>query len=80
VREAHPRGHTRCPRYVRGKRGVVDRCDGAFVLPDAGVHGENPPIESTYSVRFDAVELWGAEAESGAAVSVGLWESYLEPA
>jgi nitrile hydratase len=80
ARETHPRGHTRCPRYVRGKRGVVDRCDGAFMLPDADVHGENPPIESTYSVRFDAVELWGAEAESCAAVSVGLWESYLEPA
>jgi nitrile hydratase beta subunit len=77
VSQAHPQGHTRCPRYVRGKQGVVDRCDGEFALPDADVHGEDPPIERTYSVRFDAAELWGNEAESGATVSVGLWESYL---
>ena len=80
VSEAHPRGHTRSPRYVRSKQGVVDRCDGAFTLPDADVHGDDPPVEPTYSVRFDAAELWGEEAESGATVSVGLWESYLEPA
>jgi nitrile hydratase len=80
VRAMHPRGHTRCPRYVRGKLGVVDRCDGRFTLPDADVHGDGPPIEFTYSVRFDAAELWGAEAERGNVVSVGLWQSYLEPA
>jgi nitrile hydratase subunit beta len=80
VSDAGPRGHTRCPRYVRGKQGVVDRCDGAFTLPDADVHGDDPPIEPTYSVRFGAAELWGEEAESRVAVSVGLWESYLEQA
>jgi nitrile hydratase subunit beta len=80
VAEMHPRGHTRCPRYVRGKQGVVDRCDGAFTLPDADVHGDDPPIEPTYSVRFEAAELWGKGAESGATVSVDLWESYLQPA
>jgi nitrile hydratase beta subunit len=80
VSEAHPRGHTRCPRYVRGKQGVVDRCDGPFTLPDADVHGDDPPIEPTYSVRFEAAGLWGEEAEAGATVSVGVWESYLEQA
>jgi nitrile hydratase subunit beta len=80
VADAHPRGHTRCPRYVRGKRGVVDRCDGEFALPDADVHGQDPPIEPTYSVRFDSVELWGEQGEPDAAISVGLWQSYLEPA
>jgi nitrile hydratase len=80
VREMHPRGHTRCPRYVRGRLGIVDRCDGEFPLPDADVHGGDPPVEATYSVRFDAAELWGAQAQPGNEVSVGLWESYLEPA
>jgi nitrile hydratase len=80
VREMHPRGHTRCPRYVRGKLGVVDRWDGSFTLPDADVHGDDPPTEFTYSVRFDAAELWGERAEQGNVVSVGLWQSYLEPA
>jgi nitrile hydratase subunit beta len=78
VRDTRPRGHTRCPRYVRGRHGVVERADGAFALPDAHVHGDDPPIEPTYSVRFDAAELWGEEAEAGATVSVDLWESYLE--
>ncbi|TMM17265.1 MAG: nitrile hydratase subunit beta [Actinobacteria bacterium] len=80
VADEHRRGHTRCPRYVRGKQGVIDRCDGAFALPDADVHGEDAPLEPTYSVRFDAAELWGREAEPSAAVSVGLWQSYLAPA
>jgi nitrile hydratase subunit beta len=80
VSDARSRGHTRCPRYVRGKRGVVDRCDGAFTLPDADVHGDCPPIVPTYSVRFDAAELWGEEAEAATTVSVNLWESYIEPA
>jgi nitrile hydratase len=80
VREMHPRGHTRCPRYVRGRRGVVERCEGECVLPDAEVHGEQPPTEQTYCVRFDSAELWGAEAEPDATVSVDLWDSYLEAA
>jgi nitrile hydratase subunit beta len=80
VRDRHPRGHTRCPRYVRGKLGVVERCDGRFTLPDADVHGDDPPVELTYSVRFDPTELWGEQAEQGHSVSVGLWQSYLEPA
>jgi nitrile hydratase len=78
VREMHPRGHTRCPRYVRGKRGLVERCEGEFVLPDAEAHGEHPPSEQTYCVRFEATELWGTEAEPRASVSVDLWDSYLE--
>jgi nitrile hydratase len=80
VREMHPRGHTRCPRYVRGKRGVVERCEGAYVLPDAEAHGDDRPREQTYCVRFEAAELWGAEAEADATVSVDLWDSYLEAA
>jgi nitrile hydratase len=80
VRDFRTRGHTRCPRYVRGKRGVVERLEGAFVLPDAEVHASDPPAGQTYCVRFDAVELWGDEAEPRASVSVDLWDAYLEAA
>ncbi len=31
---AHPAGHTRLPRYARGRRGAVERVHGAFVFPD----------------------------------------------
>jgi nitrile hydratase len=80
VRDVHTGGHTRCPRYIRGREGVVERADGTFALPDAEAHVDDPPAEPTYCVRFDARELWGEDAEAGVGVSVDLWESYLEPA
>jgi nitrile hydratase len=80
VREFQTGGHTRCPRYVRGRAGVVERVDGSFALPDVEAHAEHPPAEPTYCVRFDARELWGETAEPGVGVSVDLWHSYLEPA
>jgi nitrile hydratase len=76
VREWHPLGHTRAPRYVQGKRGTVVRLDGVFSLPDVEYHCDELRREPTYSVRFEAAELWG---ESGDPVHVDLWESYLEP-
>ncbi|MBM3626776.1 MAG: nitrile hydratase subunit beta, partial [Alphaproteobacteria bacterium] len=33
-----------------------------------------------YSVRFDARELWGADAPRRDAVFIDLWEPYLEAA
>ncbi len=78
VRNIHPLGHTRCPRYVRGRRGVVTRVDGRFPLPDVAAHTAARVNQHTYSVRFDARELWGEAADEAAAVYVDLWESYLE--
>jgi len=78
VRNAHPLGHTRCPRYVRGKRGIVTRVDGLFPLPDVAAHAGDRCDQYAYNVRFAAQELWGNTADSDAAVYVDLWESYLE--
>ena len=75
VRQWHPFGHTRAPRYVRGKQGTIVRFDGAFSLPDVEVHCAERRIEPTYSVRFEGIELWG---EVGEPVHVDVWESYLE--
>lgn len=80
VRNLHPRGHTRCPRYVRGRRGTVVRVDGAFRLPDVSAHGGDAPRQPTYGVRFTARELWGESGGEGESVCVDLWASYLEPA
>jgi hypothetical protein len=79
ARNMHPVGHTRIPRYVRGKRGVVDRDHGVFVFPDtnAALAGEKP--QHVYSVRFAARELWGEDAAAGVVVYVDLWDDYLEP-
>jgi nitrile hydratase len=78
-RNLHPSGHTRLPRYVRGKHGVVVRVHPACVFPDTNAHGlgENP--QHVYSVRFVAIELWGADGEPGTSVHLDLFESYLEP-
>ena len=78
VRNMHPLGHTRCPRYVRGKRGVVTRMDGRFLLPDVAAHASEPCEQYEYNVRFEGHELWGDAADTTAAVYVDLWESYLE--
>jgi nitrile hydratase len=79
VREWHSPGHTRCPRYVRGKPGVVVRMDGSYSVPDVEAHGAARRHEPTYSVRFDAADLW-RDGQRGVAVHVDLWDSYLEPA
>jgi nitrile hydratase subunit beta len=80
VRNEHPRGHTRCPRYVRGRRGTVVRVDGVFPLPDVAAHDDRPCAEPAYGVRFPARELWGDAAAANETIHVDLWESYLEPA
>lgn len=77
VRKRHPDGHTRCPRYVRGARGVVEAHRGTHVLPDASAHGEDR-AEPLYNVRFDAADLWGEAHTDADAVRIELWESYLE--
>jgi nitrile hydratase len=80
ARNINPPGHTREPRYVRGKLGTIHRDHGVFVFPDTNAHflGENP--QHVYSVRFAARELWGADAAPQDGVYVDLWDDYLEPA
>jgi nitrile hydratase subunit beta len=78
TRVMHPTGHTRLPRYARGKRGVVERVHGVFVFPDTNAHGAGEAPQWLYTVRFDGPELWGSAADPSVAVSIDAWESYLE--
>lgn len=80
ARNINPLGHTREPRYVRGKPGIIHRDHGVFVFPDSNAHflGEQP--QHVYSVRFAAQELWGAHAAPQDSVYVDLWDDHLEPA
>ena len=79
ARNINPLGHTRLPRYARGKQGVVERDHGVFVFPDTNAQflGENP--QHVYSVRFDARELWGEQASPRDTVYIDMWDDYLEP-
>jgi nitrile hydratase len=79
ARNLHPPGHTRLPRYVRGRRGVVDRDHGVFIFPDSHALGLGRKPQHVYSVRFAARELWGPDAPPNDAVYVDLWDDYLEP-
>jgi nitrile hydratase len=79
ARNIHPGGHTRLPRYIRGKRGAIGRVHGAFILPDTHAHGRGKNPEPVYTVRFDAREVWGEQAAAHDSLYVDLWESYLEP-
>ncbi len=79
TRQFHPDGHTRLPRYARGKRGVIDRIHGTHVFPDTNAHGLGEQPQPLYSVRFDARELWAESAEPQQAVYLDCWESYLLP-
>lgn len=76
----HPTGHTRLPRYARGKIGVIETVRDGYVLPDTNAHalGENP--EHVYTVVFDGPQLWGARGDPALSVSIDAWESYIEPA
>lgn len=76
----NPTGHTRLPRYVRGRPGIVERCHGAHVLPDSNAHALGETPQYLYLVRFEARELWGPDASPVDNVRLDLWEGYLEPA
>jgi nitrile hydratase beta subunit len=80
ARNIHPTGHTRLPRYARGKVGLVVRDQGVFVFPDTNAEflGEKP--QHVYSVRFAARELWGEHASPRDAVHLDMWDDYLDRA
>ena len=79
ARNLNPIGHTRLPRYTRGRAGAIDRDHGVFVFPDTNAHFRGECPQHVYSVRFEARELWGEQASPRDAVYVDLWEDYLEP-
>lgn len=80
ARNIHPTGHTRLPRYARGKVGTVYLDHGVYVFPDTNAHFLTEKPQHVYSVRFAARELWGEQAAAKDSVYVDLWDDYLEPA
>jgi nitrile hydratase subunit beta len=80
ARNINPAGHTRLPRYVRGKQGTIARDHGVFVFNDSMVQGLGDKPQHVYSVRFAARELWGSAAPPHDSVYVDLWDDHLESA
>ena len=78
ARNINPTGHTRLPRYVRGKRGVIHRDWGIYVFPDSTVHNADEHAQHVYSVAFEARELWGDSVPRRDTLRIDLWEDYLD--
>ena len=78
ARVMNPTGHTRIPRYARGRSGTIARVHGVHVFPDARSAGPSEDPHWLYSVAFDAAEVWGPQGRAGDLIHVDLWEPYLE--
>lgn len=78
ARNSNPTGHTRLPRYARGKVGKIVRDHGVYIFPDTNAHGLGEKGQHVYSVRFTARELWGESASPRDSVYIDMWDDYLE--
>ena len=78
VKNANPRGHTRLPRYVRGKKGVIHRYYGVHDFDDSRSQGLGDCPQQLYNVMFSAKELWGGDASALDTLHIDMWESYIE--
>lgn len=80
VQRMAPLEHHRCPRYIRGAVGVIERELGSDVVPG---QPEDSEREDYFTVRFDSLDLWGDRSDKGEPpydLYIDLLESYLEPA
>jgi nitrile hydratase subunit beta len=72
-------GHSRLPRYIRGKRGTVERVNGLYPIEDEKAFNDDATPQAVYTVGFDGLEVWGPECEPNLRVYLELWEGYLAP-
>jgi nitrile hydratase len=81
VRQLSTSGHSRAPRYVQGKSGVVVGISPPAHFAGHAAQGklDDTGLEPTYQVRFEASDLW-PEVRDGSTVVVDLFQSYLHPA
>ena len=79
ARNLNSHGHTRLPRYVRGRAGIIDRIYGTHAFPDTAAHDRGESPQPLYNVCFTAKELWGPFQPRQDNLHIDLWEDYLEP-
>ena len=78
TKTVHPAGHSRLPRYVRGRLGVVIGLYRPQEFQDHEPLSDHIGSQPMYAVRFDGEELWGEQAEANSSVVLDMWEAYLE--
>lgn len=77
VRNMHPTGHSRLPRYIRGKVGEVVRVYRHQRFQDHVPVGDYEGQQTVYAVEFHGDEVWGTFAEPNIRVLLDMWEAYL---
>ncbi len=76
--DAVPFGHTRVPRYARGKVGTVIAHYGSFIYPDSAAAGRGDDPQHVYAVLFTGATLWGEKyADPNTSATVDVWEPYI---
>ena len=75
-----PPTHTRLPRYVRGRVGIVEHVRGCHVFPDSHATGAGENPQWLYTVVFEGRELWGADSDPTVKISIDAFEPYLDAA
>jgi nitrile hydratase len=76
VRRISSPQHNRCPRYIRGLSGRVERLLAPARLPENEATGGDAEAPG-YTVAFRSADLW-PEDGTDHEVLVDLWETYLE--
>ena len=71
-------GHTRLPRYVRGRPGSSMPIAASISCPMPAPRAQER-AEPLYTVAFRAADLWPEASASRDRIFLDLWESYLEP-
>ena len=79
ARNINPTGHTRLPRYARGRSGIVHANRGVFGFADSNARGDGACPQHLYTVAFAGEELWGKNGRKDT-VLLDLWDNYLDPA
>ena len=75
--EMHPGGHTRLPRYARGRVGRIEAVQGTYVFPDTNAHGLGEAPQWLYTVAFEGRTLWGRDGDRASVISIDAFEPYL---
>jgi nitrile hydratase len=78
VNNEHPKGHTRMPRYLRGRRGTIYRHHGVHGFQDDVT--EDVGQQHLYTVKFTGPDLWGSRAHPKDVIYAELWDYHLQPA
>ena len=80
AKNEHPAGHTRMPRYVRGREGSIVKRHGAHRFQDELPPGVDIGPQQLYTVAFHSRSLWGRRGHANDTIHVDLWEYHLERA